>query len=223
MTSTPVANLTSSPIYLCDVAGAGPHRSFNQCGGARYDISNRAIDSSFSGKHPGPRAGNGNRAFSRGMFVRRGRNISFVAGSALHTIDSPTSLTSASPGTPRAFAPLSASLHHSPALAECRNNFLPCVCISPSSSSTSAHASHRETELVRKYQGDCTQHHQTMPALDSLAIATQRQVLERRNWANDNRGPVLVFVIVFIVGMAIVLIYLYRMWMRHRASREAYE
>ncbi|KAL4966196.1 uncharacterized protein BDV14DRAFT_171711 [Aspergillus stella-maris] len=62
-----------------------------------------------------------------------------------------------------------------------------------------------------------------MPALDSLAIATQKQVLERRNWANENRGPVLVFVIVFIVGMGIALLLLYRQWMKRKAARQAYE
>ena len=62
-----------------------------------------------------------------------------------------------------------------------------------------------------------------MPALDSLAIATQKQVLERRNWANENRGPVLVFVIVFIVGMGVVLLFLYRQWMKRKAARQAYE
>ncbi|KAL4800888.1 hypothetical protein BDV19DRAFT_352289 [Aspergillus venezuelensis] len=62
-----------------------------------------------------------------------------------------------------------------------------------------------------------------MPALDSLAIATQKQVLERRNWANENRGPVLVFVIVFIVGMGIAILLLYRQWMKRKAARQAYE
>ncbi|BCS20247.1 uncharacterized protein APUU_20679S [Aspergillus puulaauensis] len=61
-----------------------------------------------------------------------------------------------------------------------------------------------------------------MPALDSLAIATQRQVLERRDWASENPGPILVFCIVFIVAMGVILLFLYRKWMSHRASRESY-
>ncbi|RDW78851.1 uncharacterized protein DSM5745_05703 [Aspergillus mulundensis] len=61
-----------------------------------------------------------------------------------------------------------------------------------------------------------------MPALDSLAIATQKQFLERRNWANRNRGPVLVFVIVFIVAMGIAMLVAYRAWMRRKASRANY-
>ncbi|KAL4909524.1 hypothetical protein BDW74DRAFT_174726 [Aspergillus multicolor] len=61
-----------------------------------------------------------------------------------------------------------------------------------------------------------------MPALDSLAIATQKQILERRNWANDNRGPVLVFVIVFIVAIGIAMLVVYRAWMRRKANRANY-
>ncbi|KAL3476048.1 hypothetical protein BJX99DRAFT_146256 [Aspergillus californicus] len=70
-----------------------------------------------------------------------------------------------------------------------------------------------------------------MPALDSLAIATQKEILQRGylverdggNWANRNRGPVLVFVIVFIVVVGIVLLFLYRRIMAKRAARAQYE
>ncbi|KAL2840772.1 hypothetical protein BJY01DRAFT_218102 [Aspergillus pseudoustus] len=62
-----------------------------------------------------------------------------------------------------------------------------------------------------------------MPAIDSLAIATQRHVLERRNWASENPGPILVFCIVFIVAMGVILLFLYRKWMAGRASRETYQ
>ncbi|KAL5343039.1 hypothetical protein BJX70DRAFT_355488 [Aspergillus crustosus] len=62
-----------------------------------------------------------------------------------------------------------------------------------------------------------------MPALESLAVATQRQVLERRNWANENRGPVLVFVIVFIVVTGIVMLFIYRKCMAMRAARQSYQ
>ena len=61
-----------------------------------------------------------------------------------------------------------------------------------------------------------------MPALDSLAIATQRQVLQRRDWASENPGPILVFCIVFVVGLGIVLLFLYRTWMGRRARQENY-
>jgi hypothetical protein len=62
-----------------------------------------------------------------------------------------------------------------------------------------------------------------MPPLDSIAVATQRHALERRDWASENPGPILVFCIVFIVAMGVIILFLYRKWMARRATQQSYE
>jgi hypothetical protein len=62
-----------------------------------------------------------------------------------------------------------------------------------------------------------------MPALDSLAVATQRHVLEKRDWASENPGPILVFCIVFIVAFGVISLFIYRKCMSMRAARQSYE
>lgn len=46
---------------------------------------------------------------------------------------------------------------------------------------------------------------------------------KRDNWANKNRGVVLVFVIVFIVAVGIISLFIYRRWMKRKADKESYE
>lgn len=48
-------------------------------------------------------------------------------------------------------------------------------------------------------------------------------LLVRRNWASENPGVILVFCIVFVVGMGIVMLFAYRRWMKHKAKEERYE
>lgn len=50
-----------------------------------------------------------------------------------------------------------------------------------------------------------------------------RQFAKRSNWAGENPGVILVFCIVFIVGLGIVLLFAYRRWMKRKAEKETYE
>ncbi|KAL1998919.1 hypothetical protein VTN02DRAFT_5342 [Thermoascus thermophilus] len=45
----------------------------------------------------------------------------------------------------------------------------------------------------------------------------------RHNWANRNPGVVLVFCIVFLVGLGIVALFAYRKWMARKAAKQAME
>lgn len=73
-----------------------------------------------------------------------------------------------------------------------------------------------------KIEAKANEIEEKMAALESLALSTQGQILHRRDWASENPGPILVFCIVFIVGMGIILLFLYRQWMAHRARQESY-
>lgn len=48
-------------------------------------------------------------------------------------------------------------------------------------------------------------------------------IVKRSNWASRNPGPILVFCIVFIVGMGIALLVIYRWMMARKAARQSYE
>ncbi|KKK22834.1 hypothetical protein AOCH_003834 [Aspergillus ochraceoroseus] len=62
-----------------------------------------------------------------------------------------------------------------------------------------------------------------MPALDLRALEARNQVIERRNWASENPGPILVFCIVFVVGMGVILLFAYRRWMARKAAQQQYQ
>ncbi|OJJ81694.1 uncharacterized protein ASPGLDRAFT_50242 [Aspergillus glaucus CBS 516.65] len=66
-----------------------------------------------------------------------------------------------------------------------------------------------------------------MPALPIEDISASSEILhsvvKRGNWASKNPGPILVFCIVFIVGMGIALLVVYRFIMAKKAARQAYE
>ena len=46
---------------------------------------------------------------------------------------------------------------------------------------------------------------------------------DHKNWAHANPGVVLVFCLVFIVGVGLVALVLYRQWLKRRAEKVAYE
>lgn len=62
-------------------------------------------------------------------------------------------------------------------------------------------------------------------SLDNRSEANSFHLLAKRkkNWAAKNPGVVLVFCIVFVVGMGIVMLFAYRRWMRYKANKERYE
>lgn len=45
----------------------------------------------------------------------------------------------------------------------------------------------------------------------------------RHNWAHRNPGVVLVFCIVFIVGLGVVSLFAYRKWMARKAAKQTVE
>lgn len=60
-------------------------------------------------------------------------------------------------------------------------------------------------------------------ALSVIEDRSRHQLSRRGNWADDNRGVILVFVIVFIVCSGIFGLLGYRQWMARRARRARYE
>ncbi|CAG8311638.1 unnamed protein product, partial [Penicillium salamii] len=48
-------------------------------------------------------------------------------------------------------------------------------------------------------------------------------IVRRGNWADENRGVVLVFCIVFLVAVGIIALFAYRRWMKRKADKESYE
>ena len=46
---------------------------------------------------------------------------------------------------------------------------------------------------------------------------------DHKNWAHANPGVVLVFCMIFIVGVGIVALFLYRYWLKRKAVQAAYE
>jgi predicted negative regulator of RcsB-dependent stress response len=55
------------------------------------------------------------------------------------------------------------------------------------------------------------------PSLSFLAAR------DKDNWANKNRGVVLVFAIVFLVVVGIIALFAYRRWLKRQAEKESYE
>lgn len=64
--------------------------------------------------------------------------------------------------------------------------------------------------------------HHTKSASLSLHSIVERSG-HKGNWANRNRGVVLVFCIVFLVVMGILALFAYRRMLRRKAEKEAYE
>lgn len=61
-------------------------------------------------------------------------------------------------------------------------------------------------------------------SLDNRSEANSLHLLvKRKNWAAENPGVILVFCIVFIVGMGIAMLFAYRRWMKYKANKERYE
>jgi predicted negative regulator of RcsB-dependent stress response len=54
---------------------------------------------------------------------------------------------------------------------------------------------------------------------ETLHLLTKR----KKNWAHKNPGVVLVFCIVFLVGLGILSLFAYRRWMKRKANKESYE
>lgn len=48
-------------------------------------------------------------------------------------------------------------------------------------------------------------------------------LVKRKNWASEHPGVILVFCIVFVVGVGIASLFLYRQWLKMKANREKYE
>ncbi|RHZ57065.1 hypothetical protein CDV55_104492 [Aspergillus turcosus] len=46
---------------------------------------------------------------------------------------------------------------------------------------------------------------------------------KRHNWASENPGVILVFCIVFIVGVGVIALFAYRKWMARKARMASYE
>ncbi|KAJ5577991.1 uncharacterized protein N7459_006955 [Penicillium hispanicum] len=46
---------------------------------------------------------------------------------------------------------------------------------------------------------------------------------KRSNWASRNPGVVLVFCIVFLVGVGVIALFVYRRWMKRKADKQSFE
>ena len=62
-----------------------------------------------------------------------------------------------------------------------------------------------------------------MAAIDLLSREITHQIVRRKNWASENPGVVLVFCIVFIVGVGIISLFIYRKAMARSAARKELE
>ncbi|KAE8370925.1 hypothetical protein BDV27DRAFT_119178 [Aspergillus caelatus] len=62
-----------------------------------------------------------------------------------------------------------------------------------------------------------------MPAIQRLSPHVRDEFVKRSNWAGENPGVILVFCIVFIVGVGVVSLFAYRMWMKRKAKKESYQ
>jgi hypothetical protein len=67
-----------------------------------------------------------------------------------------------------------------------------------------------------------------MPAIGEVPYAQVESpslysVVKRDNWANKNRGVVLVFCIVFLVVVGVIALFAYRRWLKRKADKESYE
>ncbi|KAJ5358862.1 uncharacterized protein N7496_011275 [Penicillium cataractarum] len=65
-----------------------------------------------------------------------------------------------------------------------------------------------------------------MPAV-TMTIRAQADSLtsitKRGNWASREPGVILVFCIVFLVGLGIVALFAYRKWMTRKAKKQTFE
>ncbi|KAJ5558207.1 hypothetical protein N7535_008422 [Penicillium sp. DV-2018c] len=52
---------------------------------------------------------------------------------------------------------------------------------------------------------------------------TPTSIIKRGNWADKNRGVVLVFCIVFLVVVGIMALFGYRKFLKRKAEKESYE
>lgn len=59
--------------------------------------------------------------------------------------------------------------------------------------------------------------------IDRSEATILHQFAKRSNWASENPGVILVFCIVFIVGVGIIALFMYRRWLKHKATKESYE
>lgn len=62
-----------------------------------------------------------------------------------------------------------------------------------------------------------------MPAIKALNPHVRDEIVKRSNWAGENPGVILVFCIVFIVGVGIISLFAYRLWMKRKAKKQFYE
>lgn len=60
-----------------------------------------------------------------------------------------------------------------------------------------------------------------MPVIKSLIARDDavHQLVRRSNWASDNRGVIVVFCIVFIVGVGLISLFIYRKMLARRANK----
>lgn len=56
-----------------------------------------------------------------------------------------------------------------------------------------------------------------------LASSALYSFVKRGNWADENRGVVLVFCIVFLVAVGILALFAYRRMLKRKADKESYE
>lgn len=62
-----------------------------------------------------------------------------------------------------------------------------------------------------------------MAAIALRASHIHHLAKRRHNWAGENPGVVLVFCIVFIVGVGIICLFAYRKWMARKARLASFE
>ena len=56
-----------------------------------------------------------------------------------------------------------------------------------------------------------------------VASPPLHEVAKRGNWADRNRGVVMVFCIVFLVAVGIIALFAYRRILKRKADKESYE
>lgn len=65
-----------------------------------------------------------------------------------------------------------------------------------------------------------------MPAIslvDRSEANNLHLLVKRENWASENPGVILVFCIVFVVGVGIGMLFAYRRWLKYKANKDRYE
>lgn len=61
-----------------------------------------------------------------------------------------------------------------------------------------------------------------MAAVGAYAPTSKVLLKRNTNWASQNPGVILVFCIVFVVGVGLICLFLYRYWLSRRAVKETY-